>query len=82
MWNSIQTNQLVYHVMNQTTRRSLSENSDMAEDGSLYFAYKLASTFTELLFRILKYGYLVDPRRFTHMANCQSEDSYRFFHHR
>ncbi len=43
MWNSIQTNRLVYHVMNRTNFQSLTENSDMSEDGSQYFAYKSAS---------------------------------------
>ena len=60
--------------MNQTIRhRSLAENSDMAEDGSLYFAYKLVSTFAERFFRILKYGYLVDPRRFRSQFPCDQQ---------
>jgi len=83
MWNSVQTNRLVYHVMNQTNFQPLTENSDMSEDGSQYFAYKSASTFHPFPGFFLESELdTLDPRRFTHMADRIRENPHRFYHRR
>ena len=47
-WSTVLTSKSIYHQAQRTTIQSLTENNEMSEDGTLYFALGAVSSFTYL----------------------------------